>query len=602
MQQVAQGYRANARVGPARPDVAPARLAAAALAVILLAAAWLRAVSLGYGLPAVYNPDEVAILSRALAFAKGDLNPHNFVYPSFYFYLLFGWMGAFFVAARTVGAVPSLHAFQTQFFIDPSTIYLAARALGVVCGTATVLAVYWFGRRLFGRATGLAAAWFVAVAPVPVIDSHYVKHDVAVTLAIVLAQVAIASLWPLRRRWSGAWPPLVAGAACGAAFSMHYYAVFLAVPLAVAVGARYRAEPPRVIVGRLAVAAAAMAGAFFLLSPFILVEPATAWRDIVANREIVVDRTRTLSGGVVASYARYLQMLWLDAVGWPVAALAAVGSILLAARAWRHAVFVLAFPAAFLLFIGNTVPASRYLNPLIPSVAILAAYGVVRIAGLISTKYRWAVVAAMGVVAAQPAVLKSVKADLFFRETDTRTLGQLFIEASIPDGSVVALQPGSVQLRPSAEGLRDALRENLGSLDRLPTKFTLQLQVSPRLPAYRLIYIGDGGLDADKIYVSYARLGGRDALAALRARGVHYVVVKRYNHPQPATLPFLDALAREGHRLAVFSPYRSDASPEATAAVEPYLHNTDARIQEPIERPGPIIEIWQLNELGSVTP
>jgi hypothetical protein len=37
------------------------------------------------------------------------------------------------------------------------------------------------------------------------------------------------------------------------------------------------------------------------------------------------------------------------------------------------------------------------------------------------------------------------------------------------------------------------------------------------------------------------------------------------------------------------------------AAVEPYLHNTDARIREALERPGPIVEIWQLNDLGPQT-
>src|SRR4051812_37084565 len=60
---------------------------------ILAAAAALRLFGLRYGLPAVYNPDEVAIMSRALAFAKGDLNPHNFLYPSLYFYVLFAWEG-----------------------------------------------------------------------------------------------------------------------------------------------------------------------------------------------------------------------------------------------------------------------------------------------------------------------------------------------------------------------------------------------------------------------------------------------------------------------------------------------------------------------------
>ena len=141
---------------------------------------------LAFGLPAVYNPDEIAIMSRALAFAKGDLNPHNFLYPTFYFYVLFAWVGASFVVTWLLGMVPSLAAFQAQFFTDPTDIYLAGRLLGVTCGVATVLLTYALGARLAGAGAGRAP-----VSPPRsssrcrrphVRDSHYVKHDVPVTL------------------------------------------------------------------------------------------------------------------------------------------------------------------------------------------------------------------------------------------------------------------------------------------------------------------------------------------------------------------------------------------------------------------------------------
>ncbi|HEY7056129.1 MAG TPA: hypothetical protein VH458_06375, partial [Vicinamibacterales bacterium] len=64
----------------------------------------------------------------------------------------------------------------------------------------------------------------------------------------------------------------------------------------------------------------------------------------------------------------------------------------------------------------------------------------------------------------------------------------------------------------------------------------------------------------------------------------------------PATLPLLTALAREGRRIAVFSPYRDGSG---GAGPEPFLHNTDARIDPLLERPGPVIEIWRLNGPGS---
>jgi len=73
------------------------------------------------------------------------------------------------------------------------------------------------------------------------------------------------------------------------------------------------------------------------------------------------------------------------------------------------------------------------------------------------------------------------------------------------------------------------------------------------------------------------------------------VLKKRYNEEPDPTLSALDVvLSREGRRLAVFSPFRQDADPDAKAAVAPFLHNTDRRIDPELERPGPVLDIWQL--------
>src|SRR5919202_716248 len=100
---------------------------------IIVVALALRLYGLRYGLPAVYNPDEVAIMSRALAFAKGDLNPHNLLYPSFYFYALFAWEGLTAAAAVAAGKVQSFAAFQREFFLDPTRVYVAGRLLTALC-------------------------------------------------------------------------------------------------------------------------------------------------------------------------------------------------------------------------------------------------------------------------------------------------------------------------------------------------------------------------------------------------------------------------------------------------------------------------------------
>ncbi|MBE3072118.1 MAG: glycosyltransferase family 39 protein, partial [Acidobacteria bacterium] len=569
------------------------------LGVIVALGLALRLAGVQYGLPAVYNPDEVAIMSRALAFAKGDLNPHNFLYPSLFFYALFGWIGAYFVAARVLGFAASLQAFQSQFFLDPSAIYLAGRILTVLCGAATIVLVYRLGVRLFGRSAGVVAALFMAVAPFHVRDSHYVKHDVPVTLAVVACSLAIVRLWQGRgnppdpcvrppadttgpgNEHGAAWPAaLLFGLAC----SIHYYAVFLALPLTLALVATTRTPGWLATVRRLAGAGVTSAVAFFLTSPFILAEPLTAWRDITANRQIVVDRAIETGGNWFSGAAAYARMLWLDAAGWPVVLLALAGAVWLIFRSPRRAILILSFPLAFLAFIANTVPASRYLNPVLPFLSVLAACAVVRLASAATTGFvawradrlarrgaaaqpgavpdtgatlswaRWTIVA-LAASAALPGLASSLRADLFFRQADTRTLAQQFIERAIPPGSTILLQPYSVPLRQSRDSLVESLERNLGNLDRTPTKFALQLSLTPYpAPAYRLIFLGDGGLDAEKIYVAYRAFTATRSLEPIRALGVRYVALKRYNRADPATRPFLDALAVGAQRIALFSP------------------------------------------------
>jgi hypothetical protein len=335
---------------------------------------------------------------------------------------------------------------------------------------------------------------------------------------------------------------------------------------------------------------------FLALSPFLVVEPRTAWQDITANRAIVVDRA--VASGAFVPAMRYLDILWRDSMGVPVIVLGFVGAVWMLVASPARAVLLLAFPLAFFAFISNTVPASRYLNPVLPFVAVFAAWTLSSLGARLRLRPLtfWLAV----IASATPAAMESVRSDLFFRQTDTRTLARRYIEQRIPPGSSVLVQPYSVPLTPSRDALVEALTRHVGSPEAASTKFQLQLSLDPYpAPAYRVLYLGHGGLDVDKIYVDYPELGGVQGLAALRRLGVAFVVIKRYNELDLGTKPLLDALAREGRRIAVFSPYRPETSEAERARVDPFLHNTDARIGDALERPGPPLEIWQLDGSGS---
>jgi hypothetical protein len=560
------------------------------LTLALIAGAILRLIGIAYGLPAVYNPDEVAIMNRAIGLGQNGFNPHNFLYPSLYFYALFAWEGAWFVIGRATGVFASLAAFERGFFTDPTSIYVAGRVMSAICGVLTIWMTWRMGRRMGGLAAGIVAAALLAVSPLAVRDAHYVKHDVPVTCLIVLAHVLMAA--ELRepvtqRRWL--WPAVVTGLA----MSTHYYAIFLWVPLATLMLFPADPQPWRARFAVLLVASGVAATGFLVASPFIAVNPLTVIRDVVANRQIVVDRA-TAASGAFASLGYYLSWLVRDGVGWMTASLAIVGAWLAVKRGRQVAVLTLAFPIAFLLFIANTVPASRYLNPLVPFVCVLAA---IAAADLLERSNSGRAVAALIVIGGvAQGLTDSVATDLFFRQADTRTLALGWIEQHVPPDASVLVQPYSVPLRQSPAALREALTVHLGSVDLASVKYQRQLALDPMpTPAYRPIFLGSGGLDVDKLYVSPASLGGDDGLTPLRRLSVTHVVLKRYNIEDPSMAALGAALRREGRLVATFSPYRSDLDPTEMTRTPPFLHNGDARIVPALERPGPIIEIWTID-------
>ena len=97
-----------------------------------------------------------------------------------------------------------------------------------------------------------------------------------------------------------------------------------------------------------------------------------------------------------------------------------------------RAVLLLAFPLPFLLFIANTAPASRYLNPVLPFLALFAGWALARVARLTQRSERCSGLRSRS--PPLPGARASVQTDLFFRQDDTRTLAARYIEAQHPAG------------------------------------------------------------------------------------------------------------------------------------------------------------------------
>jgi hypothetical protein len=542
--------------------------------------------------------DERPILDRALTFAKGDPNPRNFLYPTLYLYLLFAWEALYFIVGRLLGWFESLAAFQNAFFVDPSGHVLAGRVLTALVGVATVPAVYLFGRRLYGPGVGLGAALFLAVAPLAVRDAHYVKLDVPVTFfaALALGALALLIVEPDVAARRGPW--MIAGFFAGLAISTQYYAGILAVPfVAVALADVVRSGRWQTSLGLLILAGVATFAGFILGSPFFFLEPGVVARDFTELRQVDIDRA--VGSGLFSSIGTYGRLL-PDAVGAIPAVLAVVGSLAALVCDWRRGLLLVGFPVAFLVSVANTFPASRYLNLILPCVSVAASYGAWELARIAGKAMR-PVMVGLCVLAAAPALADSARWDRFFGEPDTRTLAASYIEREVPPGSTILVQPYSAPVRQSREALVEALRFHLGDEARAPVKYRLQLAASPYpSPAYRLLYVGEGGKtgaapgDVDKRYLSPRAFSEGDGLAALRQAGVRFVVLTRYGPTPPALAGLQAALRRDGRLVASFSPYRSGIDP-ARALTPPFRHNGSTWIDGSLDRPGPLVDIWRVD-------
>ena len=532
----------------------------ALLAGIVAAGLALRVWNIDHGRPFVFNVDEASHFARRAVtmLARGTLDPGYYQNPSAFTYLVYAAVRL----ALDEGEV------VRRFATDPTQVVVVGRAVAALLGVAGAVAAFALGRRLWDAATGLVAAAIVAFAFLPVAFSRLALTDVG-----TLAPVAVAVLGSVLALERGSLQDFaLAGVGAGLAAGFKYTAGLVLVALLAAGVLRWRAERGREPLVGLAVGAVAAAGAFLVTTPFVVLELATASRQLGAQATAAGEPKLGQAGDSPVAY--YLDSLtW--GLGWVPALAAAIGAVVVARREAGRAVVLLAFPLALFGYLSTQERFfGRWLLPAYPVLAVLAAVALVTVAAWLARlvapgRARWlapAILAALAALTlAQPLAADWRSGRVLGRE-DTRALARAWLASHYPPNLRVTIEP------------------------EVPPLFFRQPGVGP--PLFRR----DFELVAKARGLGYSDTLSPATLDRYRATGTCLVVTLGYvrgrveRDEDPDAAEYYGALERESRVLWRALPQRAGA--------EPLRFHFDLSYNgypPGLERPGPEVRILRLD-------
>ena len=363
------------------------------LGIVALGAA-LRFWHLRHGLPDF--TEEAIPFRRALEMwgldgNRIDWNPHFFHYPSLTLYLHLLLQKLHYGVGRLLGVYSNPADYLVSFQTDPSPMVPLARLVGVVADLVTIVCAARIGERL-RRGAGIVGALLTACAPTLIASSRTIFVD---TVMVAFAMAALE--WMLAYRAGGGAKSLAATVVLiGLAMGSKYPAVVLLVPLGWVLWERHRAHGVWMWLG----AAAAACGVFLITTPYAVIDFAAFRRDF----EFVgrLGAQGHLGNLATAGFTYHARNLARD-LGWVGLAFLPVSLALTALRSARRGDAVALWLA--LLAFGLPISfahifAERYLNPVIPLGAVLAASAAIELVGRVAGRGRRAagvaVMAAIG--------------------------------------------------------------------------------------------------------------------------------------------------------------------------------------------------------------
>jgi hypothetical protein len=543
--------------------------ALAVLGLILLAGLVLRVLHNDYGLPYVYYVDEGSHFTKRAVEVFRDPNPGYFQNPSAYTYLLH-------LVYRVV-SIPKGggEAVVDGYLGNASWVFEVSRAVAAVLCLAGVVAVYFVGRQLWDRRTGLVSAAVLCFAFLPVAFSRIAVTDVG-----TLAPVALVLLFSVRIAERGGWRwCAAAGAAAGLAIGFKYTAglVLLAPALAIALpllARRDRETLRTAAAGLLALGAAAVA-LFLLTNPFFFLDLRTAIHQLRGQAELAGNQDKFGQEGDTGPLYYLDSLLW--GLGYVAAVCTLAGAVLLARRDRVRLALLLVFPVALFLYLSvQSRFFGRWLLPVYPALALLAGYAFVRGLDLVrarAPRLQWPAIAAGAFVLLWQPLAADARSMAVLGNTDTRQIARQWLAEHYPRGLRIVIEPA------------------------VPERYYWPVRDGKPRKSERPQFVNEIIRDIREDHVEYGRTLRPRVLERYRRRGYCTVMTfdlirgRAASAGDRSALAYYDRLERESDVVYAISPYRADEDPPGFSFDLSYSYYSPA-----YQRPGPEVRVHRLND------
>jgi hypothetical protein len=376
---------------------------------------------------------------------------------------------------------------------------------------------------------------------------------------------------------------LLAGAATGLAIGFKYTAGLVLLPLIVAAGVRIWRDRETPLLKRaelrsLALAVAAMLAVFAITTPYFFLKPVSALYQLKQQAEAAggIEKVGQEQQGGLSFYLESLT--W--GFGWAAALAALAGAAIELRRSRMRALLLAIFPIALFVYMAvQTRYFGRWLLPMYPVLAMLAAVALVRAASLIRGRpvvQGLALAALVAGVLVQPIAADVRTSDVLARD-DTRQLMRDFLVQRYPQSLRIVIEPGVPETFYRVERGRSRKRQFVRGFVK-----DIRRQAA---------------LDRPDVGATYAATLSPDLIDAYREKGFCLVATmsvirgRAENARLPAALAYYQRLERESTQIFRASPYDRGRRPVPLHFDFSYNYYPTA-----YHRPGPEVRVYALDD------